>query len=77
MKPSEIRDMPDAEIETQITKAREKLFKFRFHAANEDMQRAGEIRTLRRDVARLKTVQRQRMIAAKKEAAAQNGGSNG
>ena len=70
MKPSEIRDMATDEIDVQIGKARAKLFKFRFHASNEEMQRAGEIRGLRRGIARFKTVLRERAIAAS-EATAQ------
>ena len=66
MKPSEVRDLSSAEIDTQIKKAREKLFKFRFHASNEDMQRAGEIKQLRRSVARFKTELRRRELEAGK-----------
>ncbi|MEM7261268.1 MAG: 50S ribosomal protein L29 [Planctomycetota bacterium] len=68
MKPSEIRDMPDEEIRNEINKARAELFKFRFHADNQEMQRAGEIRGLRRDIARMKTILRERQIAKSREA---------
>ena len=65
MKTLEIRELPDIEIESEITKARAKLFKFRFHAANEEMQRAGEIRQLRRDIARMLTILRQRQLTGR------------
>ncbi len=63
MKTTDIRELPDVEIDSEITKARAKLFKFRFHAANEEMQRAGEIRQLRRDIARMLTILRQRQLS--------------
>ena len=56
MKAEDIRNMPSGEIGLQIEKAREQLFKFRFQSAREEMQRAGEIRQLRKDIARCKTV---------------------
>ncbi len=68
MRASEIRDLPDEEIQNEINKARASLFKFRFHAESEEMQRAGEIRGLRRDIARMKTVLRERQIAKSREA---------
>ena len=64
MKTSEIRDLPDADIEAEIAKRRKKLFDYRFRAGQEEKQRAGEIRTLRRDIARMKTIQSERRIAA-------------
>ena len=62
MRTSEIRELPDVDIEGEMEKARTKLFKFRFNAANEEMQRAGEIRQLRRDIARMKTILRERQL---------------
>lgn len=73
MKASEMRDLQGSEIDSQIEKVRAQLFKFSFHAANEDMQRAGEIRRLRRDLARLKTVQRERQMATTTSGAANAG----
>lgn len=62
MKASDIRGLPAEEINVEIKKARAKLFKFRFHSGNEEMHRAGEIRNLRRTIARLKTVLRERQL---------------
>ncbi|MFQ5653118.1 MAG: 50S ribosomal protein L29 [Planctomycetota bacterium] len=62
MKASEMRELPAVEIETEIKKRHARIFKFRFNSGNEEMQRAGEIRKLRRDIARLKTVQREREL---------------
>ena len=68
MNTGEMRELPSVELEGQISKIREKLFKYRFHAGNDEMQRAGEIRGLRKDIARLKTVLQERRIEGKREA---------
>ena len=64
MKISEIRELPDQDIEAQIAKSHAALFKFRFNAGNDDMQRAGEIRGLRKGIARMKTVLKERQAKA-------------
>lgn len=65
MKVEEIRNLAVPDLEAEILKMRERLFKFRFHAKNEEMQRAGEIRLLRRDIARCRTVLRERELAVR------------
>lgn len=72
MKPSEIRELPKADIDSEVAKRRKKLFEFRFSASHEEKQRAGEIRALRRDIARMKTIQREQELARERD-----GGSNG
>ena len=66
MKISEMRELPDVDLDTEIAKRRKTLFDYRFKAGQEEKQRAGEIRTLRRDIARMKTVLSERRIAAAK-----------
>ncbi|MGA1201872.1 MAG: 50S ribosomal protein L29 [Planctomycetota bacterium] len=65
MKTSDIRQLPDADIDVEIAKRRKKLFDYRFRAGQEEKQRAGEIRTLRREIARMKTILSERRIAAR------------
>ncbi len=62
MKISEVRQLPDEDLNIEIRKRREGLFKIRFKAANEETQRAGEIREMRRDIARMNTVLRERAM---------------
>jgi len=71
MKISDIRELPDVDIETEIATRRKKLFDHRFRAGQEEKQRAGEIRALKRDIARMLTVQKERKLEAQK------GGGNG
>ena len=77
MKVSEIRDLAEEDLHAEVAKLHAKLFKFRFNSTNDEMQRAGEIRGARRDIARIKTVLRERQIAAVKSAADTKENSNG
>ena len=71
MKIGEIRELPETDIALEIAKRRKKLFEHRFRAGQEEKQRAGEIRALRRDIARMLTVQKERQAESSK------GGGNG
>ena len=62
MKVSEVRQLPDEDLVIEIKKRHESLFHIRLKAANEEVQRAGEIRAMRRDIARMKTVLRERAL---------------
>ena len=65
MKAEEIRDLTDDEIRERIDQTREELFRLRFRSATQDLESPALIRALRRDVARLKTIQRERELAAR------------
>ena len=67
MKISEIRELPDSDIEVQIAKNHAQLFKYRFNAGNDEMQRAGQIRDLKKGIARMKTVLRERKLRSASE----------
>ena len=60
MRAEEIRDMSDAEIEEKIAQSQEELFRLRFRSATQQLENPSLIRKLRRDVARMKTILRQR-----------------
>jgi large subunit ribosomal protein L29 len=62
MNVSEVRQLPDEDLVLEIKKRHESLFQIRLKAANEEVQRAGEIREMRRDIARMKTVLRERAL---------------
>ena len=63
MTADEIRDLSDDEIAGAVEEKREALFRLRFRSASQSIERPSEFRTLRRDVARLKTVLRERELA--------------
>ena len=54
--------LPDEDLEKEIGKRQEGLFQIRLKAANEETQRAGDIRVMRKDIARMNTVLRERSI---------------
>ena len=67
MKVSEFRQLPDEDLAIEIRKRQEGLFQIRLKAANEETQRAGDLREMRKDIARLNTVLRER--ASERESA--------
>ena len=63
MNATEMRDMTDTEIRERIEEIQEELFKLRFRSATQAIENPTLVRTLRRDLARLKTVQTERSSA--------------
>lgn len=56
MKASQIRDLTVDEIEARIEGFQEEIFRLRFRSATQEIENPMLLRTLRRDIARLKTV---------------------
>jgi large subunit ribosomal protein L29 len=63
MKAAELRDLSDEELRGKLRELQEELFNLRFQLATGQIENVGRIRTVRRDIARLKTVQQQRTVA--------------
>jgi|HubBroStandDraft_6_1064221.scaffolds.fasta_scaffold27593_2 large subunit ribosomal protein L29 len=57
---SEIREMAEGDIQARVAELEEERFRLRFRAATETLEDALRLRWLRRDIARLKTVLRER-----------------
>ncbi|HFE5071685.1 TPA: 50S ribosomal protein L29 [Staphylococcus aureus] len=66
MKAKEIRDLTTSEIEEQIKSSKEELFNLRFQLATGQLEETARIRTVRKTIARLKTVAREREIEQSK-----------
>ena len=62
MKSEEIRELADADIEQQIEELQEELFRLRFRSATQMLENPMLVRTLRRDIARMKTILREREL---------------
>src|SRR5687768_10167499 len=60
MRAEEIRELTDAEVRTRIAELEEEGFRLRFRAATETLEDPLRLRLLRKDVARMKTVLRER-----------------
>lgn len=65
MKAEDIRDWEDSEIEARLKELREEQFKLRFQGSMLELENSGLIGQIRRDIARLKTVIRERELAQK------------
>jgi large subunit ribosomal protein L29 len=64
MKAEEIRGYTDAELASRVAALEEERFRLRFRGATEALADPLRLRSIRRDIARLKTVQRERQLAA-------------
>jgi len=62
MRADEIREMGDADIRARIAGLEEERFRLRFRGATEPLEDPLRLRTLRRDIARLNTVLRERAL---------------
>jgi len=62
MKAAELRDQSDEELRGKLRELQEELFNLRFQLATGQIENVGRIRTVRRDIARLKTVQQQKAL---------------
>jgi large subunit ribosomal protein L29 len=64
MTSKEIRDLAPSEITTKLRETREQLLQLRLRKQTGQVEKTHEIRTLRKDIARLMTVQNQKKNAA-------------
>ena len=60
MKASEMTQMSEAELETKLSELTEERFRLGFRSATADVSNRIQFRTIRRDIARIRTILRQR-----------------
>ena len=58
----ELDDMTNVDLETKLREAKEELFNLRFQAATGQLESHGRLRTVKRDIARIYTVVREREL---------------
>jgi large subunit ribosomal protein L29 len=73
MKAAELRNMSDDDLAGALRDSQKTLFDLRFQSATDRLETPSEIRKARRDIARIKTVQRQRELAKQPKEGAANG----
>ncbi len=56
----ELRDVREDELETRLHDARQELFNLRFQSATGALENAARIREVKRDIARILTIQNER-----------------
>jgi large subunit ribosomal protein L29 len=64
MRASDLREMTDAELQAQLDDAKEEYFNLRFQRASGQLEDFSRLRMIRRDIARIKTVIRERELEA-------------
>ncbi|MGZ4127425.1 MAG: 50S ribosomal protein L29 [Actinomycetota bacterium] len=70
-KPEELRDLSDEELETKLSEAKEELFNLRFQLVTGQLDNPMAIKFMRKEVARILTVIRERELAILEGAAAE------
>ena len=63
MKASELRDMSVEELQTKLTELKEELFNLRFQQATGQLENTARLKTVKKDIARIKTVLTERANA--------------
>lgn len=64
MKANDIRDLATSELELKVKSLKEELFNLRFQLATGQLENTARIREVRKAIARMKTVIREREISA-------------
>ena len=61
MRASEIRELTADEVQSRISELEEERFRLKFRSATETLENPLRLRDIRKDIARLKTVLRERV----------------
>ena len=68
MTSKEIRDLSPAEITTKLREIREQLLQLKLRKQTGQVEKTHELRTLRKDIARLETIQTEKKAQTQKAA---------
>jgi large subunit ribosomal protein L29 len=63
----ELDEMTDIDLESKLREAKEELFNLRFQAATGQLESHGRLRTVKKDIARIYTVVRERELGIRVE----------
>jgi large subunit ribosomal protein L29 len=69
----EYRALSDEQLELELKQVIKNLFHLRFQSATERLETPSEIRKAKKEVARIKTIQRERQLAAARQGSAEAG----
>jgi large subunit ribosomal protein L29 len=58
----ELRNLDDAELTSRLREAKEELFNLRFQGATGQLENHGRLRAVRKDIARIYTIIREREL---------------
>ena len=65
-KATHLREMSSEQLEFSLSEAKKELFRLRFQAATEKLDAPSNLTKLRREIARIHTIQQERSTATKK-----------
>ena len=69
----ELDEMTNVDIEAKLREAKEELFNLRFQAATGQLESHGRLRTVKRDIARIYTVVRERELGIRQTPGTEDG----
>ena len=69
MKAEEIRGLADDQLKVRINELEEERFRLRFRAGTEQLEEPLRLRSVRRDIARIQTIVRERALGIVRESA--------
>jgi large subunit ribosomal protein L29 len=72
MKPADIRAMTIDQIDDEVLKLKKEHFNLRFQRASGQLENTARVRVVRRDIARLKTIARNKRPGSAKQTAAKS-----
>lgn len=61
-KSRELRELSDEQLSFALKEVQESLFKLRFQSSSEKLDNPSNLRKLRRDIARIKTIEHERLL---------------
>jgi large subunit ribosomal protein L29 len=67
-KPAELRTLNDEALDLSLKDTIKHLFQLQFQSATERLETPSEIRKAKQEIARIKTIQRERQLAAERAA---------
>ncbi len=69
MQADEIRELSNDEVTSRISELEEERFRLRFRSATETLENPLRLRSIRKDIARLKTILRERALGVRGQGA--------
>jgi large subunit ribosomal protein L29 len=69
----ELDELTNADLETRLREFKEELFNLRFQSATGQLESHGRLRTVKRDIARIYTVVRERELGIRQAPGEQDG----
>jgi large subunit ribosomal protein L29 len=69
----EMDEMTDVDLEQKLREAKEELFNLRFQAATGQLESHGRLRTVKREIARIYTVVRERELGIRVNPGSEDG----